>query len=214
MQGNRRSSLVDCPVFRFSARADPRFVSPLAAGVAMSGGFGIVRTGATARSGRRRLDCAGPGWHPLGASASAADVGRGSRSDGPSPRPGREPAVGHALDRAACHRRRARRHRSPAGPDGATGPVHRGLPVRRAGRGASRGRPVRRRGLLRPCWWDAPAGPAAGHATRPGGRRLDPLQGKTPGRGLRRGPRARADTPIEAAGATTGSVDHCFDSEM
>jgi len=65
-----------------------------------------------------------------------------------------------------------------------------------------------------PCWWDAPAGPAAGHATRPGGRRLDPLQGKTPGRGLRRGPRARADTPIEAAGATTGSVDHCFDSEM
>ena len=101
-----------------------------------------------------------------------------------------------------------------AGPDGATGPVHRGLPVRRAGRGASRGRPVRRRGLLRPCWWDAPAGPAAGHATRPGGRRLDPLQGKTPGRGLRRGPRARADTPIEAAGATTGSVDHCFDSEM
>ena len=68
--------------------------------------------------------------------------------------------------------------------------------------------------LLRPCWWDAPAGPAAGHATRPGGRRLDPLQGKTPGRGLRRGPRARADTPIEAAGATTGSGDHCFDSEM
>ena len=42
-----------------------RFVSPLAAGVAMSGGSGIVRTGAAARCGRRRRDCAGAGWHPL-----------------------------------------------------------------------------------------------------------------------------------------------------
>ena len=42
-----------------------RFVSPLAAGVAMSGEVGIVRTGATARSGGRRLDLAGAGWHPL-----------------------------------------------------------------------------------------------------------------------------------------------------
>ena len=51
-----------------------RFVSPLAAGVAMSGGSGIVRTGAAARYGRRRRDCAGAA--SLGASASAADVGR------------------------------------------------------------------------------------------------------------------------------------------
>jgi len=28
----------------------------------MSGGVGIVRTGAAARSGRRRRDCAGAGW--------------------------------------------------------------------------------------------------------------------------------------------------------
>ena len=64
-----------------------------------------------------------------------------------------------------------------------------------------------------PSWWDAPAGPVAGHATRPGGRRLDPLQGKTPRARLRHGPRARGH-PIEAGGATTGSGDHCFDSEM
>ena len=177
MQGNRRSSLVDCPVFRFSARADPRFVSPLAAGVAMSDGVGIVRTGAAARCGRRRLDCAGAGWHPLGASASAADVGRGSRSDGPSPRPGRGPAVGHALDRAARHRRQARPHRSPAGPDGATGPVHRGLPVStQRPRGEPRpagstsrtptppagGMPGRTRGRARYSALGPAAGPAAG----------------------------------------------------
>ncbi len=32
MQGNRRSSLVDCPVFVFSTRADRRFVSPAGGG--------------------------------------------------------------------------------------------------------------------------------------------------------------------------------------
>jgi len=148
-----------------------RFVSPLAAGV------GVVTVPAPA----------GIPWRVgLGGGRRSR-----SRSDGPSPRPGREPAVGHALDRAARHRRPARPHRSPAGPDGATGPVHRGLPVRRSGRGASRGRPVRRRGLLRPLLVGRPVGPAAGHATRPGGRRLDPLQGKTPRARLRQAPRAR-----------------------
>ena len=83
MRGNRPSSPVDCPVFVSphglikTGAPYMRFVSPLAAGVAMSGGSGIVRTGAAARCGRRRHDCAGAGWHPLGASASAADVGRG-----------------------------------------------------------------------------------------------------------------------------------------
>jgi len=37
-----------------------RFVFPLAAGVAMSGGSGIVRTGAAARYGRRRRDYGRP----------------------------------------------------------------------------------------------------------------------------------------------------------
>ena len=192
-----------------------RFVSPLAAGVAMSGGSGIVRTGATTRSGRWRLDCTGAGWHPLARRPlrPAASVAVAAATDHRIVLDEGLPSVIRWIGLHVTGGQRGGIGRL-AGPDGATGPVHRGLPVRRAGRGASRGRPVRRRGLLRPCWWDAPAGPAAGHATRPGGRRLDPLQGKTPRARLRRGPRARADTPIEAAGATTGSGDHCFDSEM
>ena len=167
-----------------------RFVSPLAAGVAMSGGVGIVRTGAAARSGRRRRDCAGAGWHPL------------------ARRPRRRTSVAVAAatdhrivldeslssvmrsDRAARHRRPARRHRPPAGPDGATGPVHRGLPVRRAGRGRAAAGRFDVADSYAPAG-GRPVGPAAGHATRPGGRRLDPLQGKTPRARLRQGPRAR-----------------------
>jgi hypothetical protein len=157
----------------------------------MSGGVGIVRTGAAARSGRRRLDCAGPGWHPLGASASAADVGRGSRSDGPSPRPGREPVVGHALDRAARHRRPARPHRPPAGSDGA--PVLCTVVCRFDA--AAEGRAAAGRFDVADSYAPAggrPVGPAAGRATRPGGRRLDPLQGKTP--------RARAEARASGRG--------------
>ena len=48
-------------------------------------------------------------------------------------------------------------------------------------------------------------GPGAGGWTR--------CRARPRGRGLRQGPRG-ADTPIEAGGATTGSGDHCFDSEM
>jgi len=145
----------------------------------------LFRSGPAARSGRRRRDCAGAGWHPLGASASAADIGRGSRSEGTSHRPGREPVVGHALDRAARHRRPARPHRPPCGLGWSARPVHRGLPVRPAGRGASRGRPAEGRAAAgrfdvadsyAPSWWapgrtrgraryparEPAAGPAAG----------------------------------------------------
>ena len=171
-------------------------------------------TGAAARSGGRRRDCAGAGWHPLGASASAADVGRGAAATDHGIVQGRGPVVGHALDRAAGHRRPARRHRPPAGPDGAPVPVHRGLPVRRAGRGASRGRPVPRRGLLRALLVDARSYPRQGTSTRSGGRRLDPLQGKTPralGETRPSGawtPRSRQPEP------RPGRVITCFDSEM
>ena len=153
----------------------------------------MFRSGPAARCGRRRRDCAGAGWHPLGASASAADIGRGSRSEGTSHRPGREPVVGHALDRAARHRRPARPHRPPCGLGWSARPVHRGLPVRPAGRGASRGRPVRRHGLLRPL---LVGHPRQDTLPRPGGRRLDPLQGKTP-----QDPAGAAET--RASGART-----------
>ena len=190
MRGNRPSSPVDCPVFVSphglikTGAPYMRFVSPLAAGVAMSGGSGIVRTGAAARCGRRRRDCAGAGWHPLArrprrrtsvAVAAATDqrivldeslssvmrsvglhVTGGQRDDTGRPRARMERPV---LCTVVCR-------------------------FRRAGPRASRGRPVRRRGLLRPLL-------GAGHATRPGGRRLDPLQGKTPRARLRQGPRAR-----------------------
>ncbi len=184
-----------------------RFVSPLAAGAAMSGGSGIVRTGAAARCGRRRRDCAGAGWHPL------------------ARRP-RRPAASVAVAAATDHRIVLDEGRSS---------VIRwiGLHVTGGQRGDTDRLPTR---MERPvlctvvCRFDAPGqGRAAagrfavadllrpllgaGHATRPWGRRLDPLQGKTPRARLRQGPRARGH-PIEAAGATTGSGDHCVDSEM
>jgi len=105
------------------------------------------------------------------------------------------------------------RHRPPAGPDGATVPVHRGLPVRRAGRGASRGQPVRRHGLLYAPLAGRPVGPAAGPATRPGGPAPGPAVGQDPAGAAETWALGRADTPIAAGGATTGSGDHCFDSE-
>ena len=40
-----------------------------------------------------------------------------------------------------------------------------------------------------PCWWDARSDPRQGTLPGPGGRRLDPLQGKTPRARLRQGPR-------------------------
>ena len=193
MQGSRRSSVVDCPVFRFSARADPRFVSPLAAGVAMSGGFGIVRTGATARSGGRRLDRAGAGWHPL------------------ARRPRRRTSVAVAtatehrtvLDESLSSFMRTIWLHVTGGQQGDIGrllarmerarsfPVHRALPVRRAGRGASRGRPVRRRGLLRPSWWDARSDPRQGTLLGPGAGGWTRCRARPRGRGLRQGPRSR-----------------------
>ena len=166
-----------------------RFVFPLAAGVAMSGGSGIVRTGAAARYGRRRRDCAGAA--SLGASASAADVGRVAA------------ATDHRIvldESLPSVMRWIGLHVTGGQRDDIGRPrVRMERPVlctvvcrfRRAGRGASRGRPVRRRGLLRPLLVGCPVGPAAGHATRPWGRRLDPLLGKTPRGRLRQGPRAR-----------------------
>ena len=132
----------------------------------MSGRFGIVRTGAAARNGRRRRDCARPWLASLGASASAADVGR--RSDGPSHCPGREPVVGHALDRAARHRRPARPHRPPCG----LGWSARSCAPWSAGSSAGRGRAAAGRfdvaDSYAPCWWDARSDPRRGTLPRPG----------------------------------------------
>ena len=197
MRGNRPSSPVDCPVFVSphglikTGAPCMRFVCPLAAGVATSGGVRHCQDRRSRPLRRRRRGCAGVGWHPLArrprrrtsVAVAAATAHRIVLDES-------LPSVMGSIGLHVTGSKRGR-HRPPAGPDGATVPVHRGLPVRRAGRGASRGRPVRRRGLLRPLLVGRPVGPAAGHATRPwaGGRTR--LQGKTPRARLRQGPRAR-----------------------
>ena len=198
MRGNRPSSPVDCPVFVSphglikTGAPYMRFVSPLAAGVAMSGGSGIVRTGAAARCGRRRRDCAGAGWHPLARrprrrTSVAVAAATAHRVVLDESLPSVMGSIGlHVTggQRGDTCRPRARMER----PFPCTVVCRFDAPAE--GRAAAGRFDVE--DLLRPCWWAAPGrtrgretlpGPGAGGWTR--------CRARPRGRGLRQGPRAR-----------------------
>jgi len=73
--------------------------------------------------------------------------------------------------------------------------------------GASRGRPFSTSRTPTPLLVGARSDPRQGDATRALGRAAGPAAGQDPAAGCDKG-LGRVDTPIEAAGATTGSGDH------